>query len=239
MIRIYILQKKEQLIGDKMVDEKVNNSTETANDMPKLHSPFKREENEDGDYVVIPEVNEGYEWVFEEAEKVRAVEKLHGTNVSVIIKNGSVNSVFNRTNRIETFPKNKNHQRIIRGVMNSMNRGYLDLPDGQWFGDLIGPKYHNNPHQVDDYYWLPFRRYCLKHLEYKSYGEYPTDFDSISEWFKDQLFSLFHAQWHGTDLEEASVSNGTFCEGIVFWHPDGRLAKLRRDMFEWYEGDRH
>ena len=30
-----------------------------------------------------------------------------------------------------------------------------------------------------------------------------------------------------------------FVEGIVFTHPDGRMAKLRCDMFEWYKGKRH
>ena len=25
-----------------------------------------------------------------------------------------------------------------------------------------------------------------------------------------------------------------YVEGIVFTHPDGRMAKLRKDMFEWY-----
>ena len=25
-----------------------------------------------------------------------------------------------------------------------------------------------------------------------------------------------------------------FIEGIVFTHPDGRMAKLRKDMFKWY-----
>ncbi len=30
-----------------------------------------------------------------------------------------------------------------------------------------------------------------------------------------------------------------FVEGIVFTHPDGRMAKLRRDMFDWFKGRRH
>jgi len=25
-----------------------------------------------------------------------------------------------------------------------------------------------------------------------------------------------------------------FVEGVVFTHPDGRMAKLRVDMFDWY-----
>jgi len=217
----------------------VDNSTATLDDMPKIHSPFKRHENSDGDYVVYDEVNEDYEWVFEEAEKVMAVEKLHGTNVSVVIEDGNITAVFNRENRVPAYPRDKQHQYIMRGILNSINRGYLDLKDGQWFGELIGPKFHNNPHQVDEHVWIPFQRYARKHLEYKSYGEYGTDFDSISRWFKEELFSLFYSQWHGTDLDTASVSNGTFCEGVMFTHPDGRMAKLRRDMFEWYEGERH
>ena len=30
-----------------------------------------------------------------------------------------------------------------------------------------------------------------------------------------------------------------FVEGVVFTHPDGRFAKLRRDMFSWYKEERH
>lgn len=215
----------------------VDNTTDRITDMPKIHSPFKRHENSEGEYVVYDEINEGYKWVFEEAEKVKAVEKLHGTNVSVTVENGSITSVFNRSNRIK--PYTKANQYITKAVLNSVKRGYLELTDGQHFGEVIGPKLHNNPHQVDKHYWIPFQKYAQKHLEYNSYGEYDTDFDSISHWFKEELFSLFHARWHNTGLEEAKVANGAFCEGIMFTHPDGRMAKLRRDMFEWYDGERH
>ena len=51
------------------------------NDMPKLYSPFVRKEIK-GAYVCINEISEGYEWVFED-ESVMAIEKLHGTNVSI------------------------------------------------------------------------------------------------------------------------------------------------------------
>lgn len=217
----------------------VDNSTDTVDDMPKIHSPFKRHENSEGEYVVYDEVNDGYEWVFDEAEKVMAVEKLHGTNVSVMIENGSITAVFNRTNRVKPFPRTKQHQYIVEGVMNAANRDYLELRDGQHFGEVVGPKFHGNPYNLDQHVWIPFQRYAQKHLEYKSYGEHPTDFESISHWFKEELFSLFQSKWHGQSLEESRVDNGTFCEGIMFTHPDGRMAKLRRDMFEWYEGERH
>jgi hypothetical protein len=47
------------------------------NDFPKLESPFQRE-NKNGEYVVTPNINPGYEWVFNDVENVKAVEKLHG-----------------------------------------------------------------------------------------------------------------------------------------------------------------
>lgn len=42
---------------------------------PKVHSPFEREENEDGEYVVYDEVNDGFDWVFENPN-VKCVEKI-------------------------------------------------------------------------------------------------------------------------------------------------------------------
>jgi len=65
-------------------------------------------------------------------------------------------------------------------------------------------------------------------------------FQVFHDWFKDGLFSLFRCRWDGISPSEAAVSNGYFCEGIMFTHPDDdRMAKLRRDMFDWYNGRRH
>ena len=60
-------------------------------DMPKIESPFVRKEI-NGIYVVTPEIAEGYEWVFND-DKVLATEKLHGTNVSILIQDGIITSV--------------------------------------------------------------------------------------------------------------------------------------------------
>lgn len=239
----------------------VDNNEERITDMPKIHSPFKRKEFiindgerdkpqdkatpkeiQDADetaYVVYDEINDGYNWVFEN-DDVMAVEKLHGTNVSVIVEGGNITAVFNRTKRVTPYPSNKTHQYIAKGIMNSINRDYCELPDGQWFGELIGPQFHGNPYDLDKHYWIPFKRYAQKHLSYTSWGKYPKTFDAISDWFRDGLFSLLQCRWNGMSPSEASVSNGYFCEGIMFTHPDDdRMAKLRRDMFDWYNGRRH
>ena len=197
--------------------------------MPKIECPFVRKMIK-GNYLVTDEIVEGFEWVFND-ESVMAIEKLHGTNVSIRIEEGTVMSVFNRTERIPFITKGKKW--IIEGLLNSKERGYLEfLGDGQFFGELIGPKINGNPYKLDEHLWIPFDGFAQKHLRYKSWGKYPKDFNTISEWFKE-LMPLYWLMKHkkGEGLE--------FVEGIVFTHPDGRMAKLRKDMFDWYGGTRH
>lgn len=201
----------------------------TIKDVPKLECPFVRKEI-GGEYLITPEKQPGYEWVFED-ESVLATEKLHGTNVSIIVDNGIITQIYNRTERLPFFNKGKWH--IIEGIMESYKRGYIDLlGDGQHFGELIGEKVNGNPHKIEGHVWIPFETYAQEHLTYKSWGKYPKTFEAISAWFKTDLFSLFARMRHS----EAKV----FPEGIVFVQPStGRMAKIRRDMFEWYEGTRH
>jgi hypothetical protein len=199
------------------------------NDMPKLECPFVREEI-NGNYVVTDNIVEGYEWVW--GPDVMAIEKLHGTNVSILIQDGVIVSCWNRTERIPFFNKGKKH--ITEGLLNSFERGYMEfLGDGQHFGELIGPKVNGNPYKLKEHLWIPFETFCQKHLKYKSWGKYPKDFKTISEWFEKYLIPLY-ASMQGEDGRK----NG-FVEGVVFTHPDGRMAKLRRDMFSWFKGERH
>lgn len=196
-------------------------------DMPKLHSPFVREKTDVG-YCVTPQVEEEYGWVFYD-NTVVACEKLNGTNVSILIDNGQVTDVWNRTTRIPFF--NHGKRNLIDGIMNSYDRGYIDmLLDGQHFGELIGPKIQGNPYELDAPLWIPFETYSQKKLVYNSWGKYPRTFESISEWFKD-LPSIF-TKMRGNDTLHA--------EGVVFTRPsDGAMAKLRVDMWDWYKGRRH
>jgi len=199
-------------------------------DMLKIQSPFVREVNDKGDYVVTPKITEGYEWVFED-DTVLAIEKLHGTNVSIIVESGIVTSLWNRTARIPFFNKGKSF--ITKGVLESFDRGYCELPDGQWFGELIGPKINGNPYQLKEHVWIPFKTYSAKHLAYTSWGKYPKTFESMSGWFQT-LMPLYSLRIHGKE-----ATSKYFVEGIVFTHPDGRMAKLRCDMFDWFNGSRH
>ena len=203
-------------------------------DFPKLESPFVRKMNEKEEYLVTPEVTSGYEWVFNDPS-VMAIEKIHGTNVSIVIENGVVTSIWNRTNPVPFFNKTQMH--LVKGVIESYDRGYMEnFADGQHFGELIGEKVNGNPYNIKGHLWLPFETYCKDHLQYKSWssGKYKKDFETISTWFKE-LMPLYSYRINGRDNKEFKH----FVEGVIFTHPDGRKAKLRKDMFEWYEGRRH
>lgn len=191
--------------------------------MPKLQSPFIRND----EYIVTPEIDPDYAWVFED-EGVTCQEKLDGTNVSIIIENGKLTRVFNRVNDVDMWSDCP----VIEGVREAYNRGYCNFTDGQYFGEVVGEKIQGNPHKIEGHIWLPYETYFRKHLTYKTWGQYPKDFDTISKWFEEGLLSLYGMQKHGG-------TEGHFCEGVVFHHPDGRMAKLRRDMFDWYKGVKH
>jgi len=232
-------------------------------DMPKLHSPFARRMI-NRHYVCIPEIEkiydtpEGkiigshlvelgknladykvvgdYSWVFEDP-LVIATEKLDGTDVSIIIENGVITSVWNRTQRIP--PYNKGKKFITEAILNSIERDYCDLPDGQWWGEVIGPKLAGNPYTLDEHLWIPFKTYAQEHLRYTSWGKHPKTFDSISGWLKT-LMPIYSLRINGKDSKNPDINPKTgkphYAEGIVFVHPDGRMAKLRKDMFSfWYE----
>jgi hypothetical protein len=195
-------------------------------DMPKLESPFVRV-TEGRRRIVTPEIAPGYEWVFEDPS-VLAVEKLDGTNVSVGMQRGSIVALFNRTppQSFDTLDNN----RYIAGVRLAHEKCRLPLADGQHFGELMGPKVQTNFLQLAAPEWFPFY-YLQATAVYRSWGRYPKDFETISAWFRNDLFSLVYQRLHGEKV---------WPEGIVFWQPStGRMAKLRRDTFDWYTGAQH
>ncbi len=195
-------------------------------DMPKLQSPFVRVETEQG-YVVTPQVTEGFEWVFEDSN-VLAVEKLDGTNVSIAIEDGRLVGLRNRTNVIEC--DNLAINSFIHGVRVARSKGRMPVNTGQHFGELMGPKIQGNFLKLSEPEWFPFE-FLKTRFAYKSFHNYPKTFENISSWFKNDIFSLVYAQFQGGEKVQP--------EGIVFLHQDGRMAKLRLDMFDWWAGRRH
>jgi hypothetical protein len=198
-------------------------------DMPKLQSPFIRVGN---GFIVTPDISPGYEWVFTDPT-VRAVDKIDGTNVSVWVEDGRITRIFNRKNewKILSIKQTTTEGACLEGLGAAIRRGWLkDLKPGLHFGELIGPTINSNRHKIQSHLWVPLS-YLYRTCHWTSWlkGMYPKTFDSISEWFKD-LPSLFNERMGLPEIK---------AEGLVFTSSDGRMAKLRRDMFDFYVGTRH
>lgn len=197
---------------------------------PKLYCPFIRK-TIGKQYLVTPEIDKEYDWVFKD-KGVMAVDKIDGTNVCIRIKEGKINRVFNRDTEkfIFSVTQTRWEGACMEGLAKAIQRGWLKYEDGDYYGELIGEIFNSNRHGIQGHLFVPFN-YLLKKCFWKSWvqNKYPKDFETISEWFKE-LPSLFNQRLKLPDIK---------AEGLVFYHPDGRRAKLRRDMFDWYKGERH
>ncbi len=208
------------------------------NDFPKIESPFER-----GDvnrmWVCLPKFKREFSWILDK-DKVIATEKFDGTNVSVIVEDGNVKSVYNRTSRIDIW---KSGKWFYEGVKRSIDEKKFNpdlLDDGQYFGELIGPKLNGNPYKITEHLWIPFN-YCLEHYFYKFYYKW-LDENNLDENSKDEdiynafseLFKVLKSLWFRQRKKEKQP------EGIVFHNKEnGTMTKLRVDMWDWYKEARH
>jgi len=203
---------------------------------PKVKSPFIRE-SRGGRYVVTSQIEPGYDWVFEDP-RTAAVDKLHGSNVCVEIDRGRICNVYNRTQHLMEAPElrsdYKGHTaRYLQGILQAADWGYLKpyMNDRHLvFGEMCGPTVNGNIHGLDTHVFVPFD-YLRGKCAWKSWHDsrYPKTFEAISEWFKE-LPSLY---------AKRKGESGSLAEGLVFWNPEYGMAKLRRDMWDWYEGPEH
>lgn len=194
-------------------------------DFPKIECPFKRKMAGDR-YVITPEIDENYKWVFED-EGVRATDKINGTNVCICIENGNIVQVTNRKNLKNIFTVKKQTRwegACLEGLAKAIQKDWLlAFADGYHYGELVGELINNNPHKLQGHLWVPLN-YLMDHCRWHSWeaNKYPKTFEAINEWFKD-MPSLFNQRMKLPEVQ---------AEGLVFYHPDGRMAKIRKDMFE-------
>lgn len=182
-------------------------------------------------YLVVDEINPGYEWVFE-SETVFATEKLDGTNIKLETKDGRLIALQNRKNIIDPLQIIKGKTFIPEGIFQSIGKGYVEK-DGIQTGELIGPKVQGNPYELNIHQWYPFSK-AIKHLRYNSFDEHDRTFDNWSSWFKYYLWSRFAGKY----------GCRVFAEGIIIYDLKRKaehktyMAKIRRDMFSFFYSDK-
>jgi hypothetical protein len=183
--------------------------------MEKIPTIFDR-----GDaFKVIDRPRRGCEWVF--AGEGRATEKLDGTNVRITVRSGKVVRVEKRRNPgklqkqqgivdgwyVDADEYSKEDKWIFEAVRGTDVRGW---PDGEHSAEALGPSIQGNVLGLPGHLCVPFN------LEVPAYEKAPRTYGDLLP-FLETLESRF--------------SPGHLAEGIVFHHPDGRRAKIKRKDF--------
>lgn len=183
--------------------------------MEKIPTIFDR----DDEFLVMNRPRSGCEWVF--AGEGVATEKLDGTNVRITVRAGHVVRVEKRRNPTK-LQKQKGiidgwyvdadeHASDDRWIFEAVRGTDVDSwPDGEHSAEALGPNIQGNALGLEKNVCVPFN------LEVPHYETLPRTYEGLRE----ALRGL-----------ESRFSPGHVCEGIVFHHPDGRRAKIKRKDF--------
>ena len=213
-------------------------------DMPKIPSPFEREMIS-GKYILVPKLKKEFQWIF--SEECSAIEKLDGSNISIVTGDNTIKHIFNRMKKIDIWAKGG--PRFAEGIQEAIRRNYLNLKKHSYkhiFGELVGPSFNGNPYKLDKHLWFPFY-YLRERYEYKFWKdvikecEGKTDnekFLVVEEVFKE-LWSLMKRKFWGSSSvsfasgnkldwvnENIGFEKGA-AEGIVFY----RKSVFKNDDF--------
>lgn len=196
-------------------EELLSHVRKGAQVMEKIPTLFER----DDDFRVVNQPRPECAWVFE--GEGTPTEKLDGTNVRLTIRSGQLVRLEKRRN--PSKPQKK--QGIVDGWYVDASEDAAEdkwifeaaratdvsgWPDGEHSCEALGPRIQGNPLELPALVCVPFNR------EAPVYQDVPRDYGGLLEF----LASL-----------ESRYSPGHLAEGIVFHHPDGRRAKIKRKDF--------
>lgn len=196
----------EELVGQVVRGKKV---------MEKIPTLFERDER----FHVVDRPRPECAWVFEGAGV--GTEKLDGTNVRLTVRSGHLVRVEKRRNPgkaqkqlgivdgwyVDTDADSAEDKWILAAAGNTDVSGW---PDGEHPCEALGPRIQGNPLALDDHLCVPFD------LQAPRLPEVPRTYEELREF----LAGL-----------ESRYSPGRLAEGVVFHHPDGRRAKIKRKDF--------
>jgi hypothetical protein len=183
--------------------------------MEKIPTIFDRNDA----FKVIDSPRKSCEWVF--AGEGKATEKLDGTNVRLTLRAGHVVRVEKRRNPtkvqkargvidgwyVDADEHSSEDKWIFEAVRGTDVKGW---PDGEHSAEALGPSIQGNALGLEKNLCVPFN------LEAPVFEDAPRTFAGLRA-FLAKLESKF--------------APGHLAEGIVFHHPDGRRAKIKRKDF--------
>jgi len=195
-------------------DELIGQVRKGVHAMEKIPTLFERDDR----FRVIDKPREECSWVF--AGEGAGTEKLDGTNVRLTVRSGQLVRVEKRRNPT----KAQKQQGIVDGWYvdaggAAEDRWILDAAqhtdvtgwaDGEHSCEALGPRIQGNPLGLSEHRCVPFN------LDVPVYRDVPRTYAGLQE-----LLSTL----------DSKFAPGHPAEGIVFHHPDGRRAKIKRKDF--------
>jgi hypothetical protein len=183
--------------------------------MEKIPTLFERDDR----FRVVDKPRPECEWVF--AGLGVGTEKLDGTNVRLTVRSGQLVRVEKRRNPdkaqkelgivdgwyVDTADDAPEDRWIIAAARNTDVSGWAD---GEHPCEALGPRIQGNPLGLDDHVCVPFN------VAAPVYTRVPRTYAEL---------------WDFLDALESRYAPGHLAEGIVFHHPDGRRAKIKRKDF--------
>lgn len=183
--------------------------------MEKIPTIFERDDR----FHVVDKPRAECDWVF--AGAGRATEKLDGTNARLTVRSGTIVRVEKRRNPSKAqkaagivdgwyvdSDENGAEDKWLREA--AANTVVTSWPDGEHSVEALGPRIQGNPLELDEHICVPFN------LIVPDYQEAPRTYQELHDW----LATL-----------ESRYAPGHLAEGVVFHHPDGRRAKIKRKDF--------
>jgi hypothetical protein len=164
-----------------------------------------------------------------------ATEKLDGANVRLTVRSGNLvrlevrknpslkqkeNGIYHPWYRDAASPEARDGDYWLwRAAENTPLHG---VPDGEWSGEAVGPKIQGNPLELEKpvvylFSLIPWRDSLASSvLLPQVIDRVPLDYDSLSEWLP---------------LASSSVNPDQSIEGVVWWHFDEPVAKIKLKDF--------
>jgi hypothetical protein len=183
--------------------------------MEKIPTLFERDDH----FKVVDRLRPECDWVMR--GEGTPTEKLDGTNIRLTVRSGQIVRVEKRRNPTKV----QKQQGIVDGwyadadeysaedkwiLAAAGNTDVSGWPDGEHSCEALGPRIQGNPLQLGDLVCVPFN------LEVPAYQDVPRSYAGLREF----LVTL-----------DSRFAPGHLAEGIVFHHPDGRRAKIKRKDF--------
>lgn len=196
-------------------EELVGQVKEGMRVMEKIPTLFERDDR----FKVVDRPRAECAWVFD--GEGTPTEKLDGTNVRLTVRSGQLVRVEKRRNPsklqkqqgivdgwyVDTDEHGADDKWILAAAHDTDVSGW---PDGEHACEALGPRIQGNPLGLEEHRCVPFN------LQVPAYQDVPRSYGEL---------------WDFLAALESRFAPGHLAEGIVFHHPDGRRAKIKRKDF--------